>query len=73
MINISKLVLTLPSILPFNYEVNTKYDLYSYSFCVVCEPQLIDLMPYYLITNEDLVRENNNRIMDQMYEVDTNE
>lgn len=69
MIDLQKLIVVVPSLLPFTYEAKAPNDFYSYPVCIVREPELMDIMPGRVYTNDDLIEDNTNEIIQQLYRV----
>lgn len=68
MIVSAPLVLGLSLIVFPQYQETNKFsESISYSDLVKDEPRLKDTMHYDTMTNEELVRENNNKIIQQIY------
>lgn len=62
------LVLSLPLIVFPQYQQTNKFaEAIPYSSFVVQQPPLKDTMHYNTMTTEELVRENNIKILDELY------
>lgn len=71
MIDLPKLIVVLPSLLPFTYEAKVPNDFYSYPVCIVRQSELTDIMPQRVYTNADLIEDNTDQIIQQLYKVST--
>lgn len=67
MIDFSKLIIVIPSLLPFTYEAKAPHDCYSYPICSDCEPQLKNTMEYNTMNMRELIENNNNDIMEAIF------